>query len=301
MSIKLVISIVIFIACLIGVEYYFGWAELLAPWQELSLVAVGVALLLSFASYAIRALRVYDYFGDDVRGHFLTTLRIVLQHNLLNMMLPMRTGEIGFPILMKRYFNTPVMQSVPALFWFRLMDLHTVLTLGLIALGAYWVAWYWVVLGVVGMLILPLIAFFAHHRLLAMLAGHEGRIFGLIHKALDSLPKTRAEFWRSWGLTVLNWVVKLAAFTWVFAQFAPMPWMAALGGVIGGDLASAMPIHGIAGAGTFEAGIVFGSLLFSIPSEIALPAAVNLHLFILGSILFGGAVSLVLKSKTKAA
>ncbi len=301
MSIKLVISVLILIACIIGVEYYFGWVELLTPWQTLSPVAVIIALLLSFASYAIRALRVYDYFGADVRGHFLTTLRIVLQHNLLNMMLPMRTGEIGFPILMKRYFNTPVMQSVPALFWFRLMDLHTVLTLGLIALGAYWVAWYWVLLAVMLMLTLPIVAFFAHHKLLARLEGHEGRLFSLIHKALDSLPKSRAEFWRSWALTVLNWVVKLAAFAWVFAQFAPMPWTAALGGVIGGDLASALPIHGVAGAGTFEAGVVFSTLLFSIPTELALPAAINLHLFILGSILFGGAVSLVLKSKTKTA
>lgn len=299
MSLKLVISILILIACIIGVEYYMGWTTLLQPWQELSLIAVTIAMLLTFSSYAIRAWRVYDYFGEHVQGHFMTTLRIVLQHNLLNMMLPMRTGELGFPVLMKRYFDTPVMESVPALFWFRLLDLHTVLTLGLIALGSFWLAWYWVLLATLAMLVVPLIAFFAHHQLLAKLEGHEGKLFSFAHKALDSLPKTRTEFWRSWGLTILNWVVKLAAFAWVFAQFAPMPWTAALGGVIGGDLASALPIHGVAGAGTYEAGVVFSALFFAIPADVALPAAVNLHLFILGSILFGGAVSLALKSKPK--
>jgi len=299
LSAKLIISVLIFIACIIGVEYYFGWAELVKPWRSLPPLAVLVALGLAFFSYMVRAYRVYDYFGDTVRGHFLTTLRIVLQHNLLNMMLPMRTGELGFPVLMKRYFNTPAMESVPALFWFRLLDLHTVLTLGLIALGSYWFAWYWVVVGVVGMMIVPIIAFFAHHQLLNILAGHEGKLFSFIHKALDSLPKTRTEFWHSWALTLFNWLVKFASFAWVFAQFAPMPWTAALGGVIGGDLASALPIHGVAGAGTFEAGVVFAAVLFDLGADEALAAAVNLHLFILSSILTGGLVSLFLKSRVQ--
>ncbi len=60
---------------------------------------------------------------------------------------------------------------------------------------------------------------------------------------------------QSWGLTVLNWVVKLSVFSWILLQFidsATIP--ESLMAVVAGDLTSVLPIHGPAGSGTYEAG-----------------------------------------------
>jgi len=56
-----------------------------------------------------------------------------------------------------------------------------------------------------------------------------------------------------------------------------------------------LPLHGIAGAGTYEAGIVAALLPFGVDTETAVSAAVNVHLFLLGVTLLGGALSLLLR------
>ena len=60
-----------------------------------------------------------------------------------------------------------------------------------------------------------------------------------------------------------------------------------------------LPFHGVAGAGTYEAGIVAALLPFDIEPAIALTAAVNLHLFLLGSTLLGGLAAMFLPGREK--
>ena len=53
-----------------------------------------------------------------------------------------------------------------------------------------------------------------------------------------------------------------------------------------GDLTSILPFHGLAGAGTYEAGVVAGLAPYGLSPETALSLAINLHLFILASSAF---------------
>jgi uncharacterized membrane protein YbhN (UPF0104 family) len=297
-KVKISLGVVIFVAFIVLVEHYVGWANLLAPWRQFSPAALLVALLLTFVSYALRAVRLSDYFAAEMRGEFQITLRIMLQHNLLNNLLPMRTGELSFPVLVQRHFDIRPIRSVPALLWFRLLDLHTLALLALIAMGSYWLPLWLLVACTLLLALLPPLAFFAHRRLQQKLEqGEQTGLRATLHKALDSLPQERRAFWRSWLWTVVNWLVKLTVFAWVLQQFAAMPWAAAWLGVLGGDLTSVLPIHGVAGAGTYEAGVVFGVVLFSVAAADALTAAVNLHLFMLGATLLGGVVSLLMRSR----
>ena len=94
--------------------------------------------------------------------------------------------------------------------------------------------------------------------------------------------------------------IKLAVFAWILGLFASMGTVAAWVGVIAGDLTSVLPLHGVAGAGTYEAGVVAALLPFGIDAKIALQAAVNLHLFILGSTLLAGLLSLGLPARRPA-
>lgn len=49
-------------------------------------------------------MRIFDYAYTLMRGEFLSTLRPGLIHKLLSSFLPMRLGQLTYPILMRRYF-----------------------------------------------------------------------------------------------------------------------------------------------------------------------------------------------------
>ena len=294
-SAKFTISILILLIFIGLVEYFFGWLALIRPWLDIPIKTIALTITLTFFSYYLRALRLYDYFRKEMTNGLLLGFKLMLQHNLLNNLLPMRSGEISFPMLMNRYFKVPAVQSVPALLWFRIMDLHTIVLLGLIAIGQYWFSLSITLLLTFLWLTVPLLIYKGHHALQSSLSPeHSGKFQALAHRMLTSLPQTPRNFWHSWFWTLINWVVKIAVFAWVLQIFVEIPIAAAWIGAISGDLTSVLPIHGFAGVGTYEAGVVAGTALLTIPVKTVLPAAINLHLFILASTLIGGAISLLI-------
>ena len=291
---KLILGSAILVGFAVFIQRYIGWAALLAPWQSLAAGPLAGAIILVFLSYGLRALRVFDYFRNLMAGRFALCLRLSLQHNLLNNLLPMRTGELSFPVLMSRHFAISPLRSVPALLWFRLLDLHTLLTLGLLVAGDRWLGGGASAALALAWLTVPWLAFRLYQPWLGRIGERPGRVWSLLRPLLHSLPQQGGLFWRSWLWTVLNWLIKLAVFAWILQLFAVMPWAAAWMGVAAGDLTSVLPIHGVAGAGTYEAGVVAGLVPFHLPATDAVRAAVNLHLFVLGCTLLSGVVSIFL-------
>lgn len=289
------VSVAISLALIVLVQWSHGWRALLQPWLSLSYSMIATALVFVFASYALRAMRLWDYFRNVMRGHFGLSFKLMLQHNLLNNLLPMRTGEISFPILMSRYFQIPMTQSVPALLWFRLLDLHVLVLLAWIGIARQW-------LGMPALLFIALLWLAIPAALVLAARAWQRRLYGQaerhwrrrLQQLLASLPQDHSASLRSWLWTALNWMVKLSVFAWVMLQFAPMSFYVATLGAMGGDITSVLPVHGLAGAGTYEAGVVAALLPLGVSPSQSLVAAVNLHLFMLGAALLGGALSLVL-------
>ena len=300
---RLWLGLLLLVSVLVGVQWMIGWPRLLAPWRTISPAALTLATLLTLGSYAGRSARLYDYFLPATRGGFAGCLKLTLLHNLLNNLLPMRTGEASFPVLMARYFAMPLARSLAALLWFRLMDLHALAAVALIAAGGHWLDGALVGLLAVAWLGLPWAVF--QMRPASALAGFGQRLpprwRDRLAGARDGLPRTPAAFWRAWFWTLLNWLVKLTVFAWVLRLFAPLPLAAAWMGAIGGDLTSVLPVHGVAGAGTYEAGVVAALAPFGVPATEGLAAAVNLHLFMLGLSLVGGALALPIRHRVTAA
>lgn len=272
------------------VEWYVGWLDLLAPWRALSPAALLAATALMLLTHGARAMRVHDYFGTPVAGQRLDCLRLVLQHNLFNNLLPMRSGELAFPVLMARRFGIRAGESVPGLLWFRLLDLHTLVLLAAPVLAPVlpptlllpaMAAW----------LLLPWLAWRGSHRLLGAAEARGGRAGALAARVRAALPRSDRVFWKSQAWTLATWTLKLAVFVWLLLQFAPLSLLHALLGAIGGELTSVLPIHGAGGFGTYEAGIVAGSLASGLDAATLLRAAVNLHLFVLGVTLLAGALA----------
>ena len=209
---------------------------------------------------------------------------MVLQHHLLNNLLPMRSGELSFPFFMSRYLEIPVQRSVPALAWFRFLDLHTIIGLtALVAAQHFFSSWWPPLILLLLWLGFPFLMIRITRKLETALSGPRGKLISRVRMLLSGLPQSRDIFYRSWAWTIVNWIVKLSVFAWLMGQFGEVPFHVAWAGATVGDLTSVLPFHGIAGAGTYEAGVVAGLTPYGLAPESALPLAVNLHLFILFS------------------
>jgi len=287
-----VLGIGLCLALVLLVHYSVGWGTVLAPWLEMAPGLLLAAYLLVLGSYALRTVRVFLFFGPATAGEFPRSFRLILLHNLFNNLLPMRSGEASFPILMKRDFGIPFSRSIPGLFYLRLLDLHFLLFLGGIVLAwdRGWTAWGSVVL----LLPLPFLAFLLQERIRRGLPDKRGRVGGLLERGMTGLPGNRAVFWWTWLWTGVNWAVKLGVFAWILRSFTSIPFGISLLGSVTGEISSVLPFHGVAGAGTYEAGVAVALLPFGVEAEAALRGGVNLHFFVLGASLLSGALALLL-------
>src|SRR5713101_3838183 len=187
----------VFLGLIAGVQYWFGWESLLAPWQQLPLERIAVAVLLVLMSYVVRTLRLVAFFGVELRGRFPVALKLMLMHNLWNNLLP-TIGELSFPILMQRYFIISPTRSLPALLWFRLLDLYGILMLAVVSLMLNRDSW-WLPASLIALLTLaiPLI-----YRWLPRSIGYfEQKFRGVLR---EKLTEVRQALPTSWQLLIVS-------------------------------------------------------------------------------------------------
>jgi uncharacterized membrane protein YbhN (UPF0104 family) len=286
----------LFLGVVFLVHATVGWRALLAPWREMPPGSLALALILVLTSYGFRTVRVHQYFAPATRGAFLRSFRLILLHNLFNNLLPMRSGEASFPLLMKQDFRVSFSRSVPGLFYLRFLDLHVLLLLGALVFAEGRGIAGWMLPAV--LLPVPLLAF----RLQGWL-GDRARA-GVLGGGkpvtwIEGLPGSWGMVLGSWTWTAVNWSVKLLVYSWILRAFTPLAFSAALLGSVTGELSSVLPIHGLAGAGTYEAGVMAGLLPMGVSMDQALAGAVNLHLFVLGTSVLSGLLALVLAQAPK--
>jgi uncharacterized membrane protein YbhN (UPF0104 family) len=279
------------------IQWVWGWQSVIALWNGAGWGSALVALLLLLATYVLRTWRIYDYFPKETGGRFGVLLRLVQVHNLLNIMLPFRTGEASFPLLMKREFGLSAARGTAALFVMRLFDLHALLAAAGIGLvlqtGKTWAWVLWL-----AFLILPAVAFALRRHALGLAARIlPGRAHKLLGEVESGLPLDAKAFARAWAATLVNWFTKIAVLAWVLGLLGDLSLAPGFGGALGGELSSVLPVHAPAGVGTYPAGITAGALAFGADAgKDALAelgrAAVNTHLLVIVSSLVGTALSL---------
>ena len=245
-----------------------GWGPLFVPWTTVQPWTLAAASALVVCSYGVRTIRIQTYFRPATSGRFSAVVRLVLIHNLLNNLLPMRTGEASFPVLMARRFRVEYSRSIPALLYLRALDLHFVLMLGGFVLILDRASLGWILLLLLAPL--PFGFFLLQESFGRRLAGLDGRMASVARTGLEGLPSSSTLFWATWFWTAVNWSVKLLVLAWILRAFAHMPFPAAFLGTTTGELSSVLPFHGIAGAGTYEAGVLAGLVPLGIELEPAL-------------------------------
>lgn len=269
------------------VEYSYGWGAVLNSWRQIPVPSLALALGLMLTSYLLRALRFYDFFYAHCHGRFGQLTRITVLHNFFNNLLPMRSGEASFPLLMKQHFDMPFRQSTPALLWLRLLDLYALLALAGLSLYGYLPLPQWLIISIaVFILVAPLMILPLQNGLLNWLSHQSSGWANTLTEMIRALPQSPWPLARALLWTALNWSLKLAVYAWLLQQFLDVSFAQSWVGVSAGELSSVLPINGLAGAGTYEAGILAGLLPWGVDHSAALAAAVNVHLFVLGSTFF---------------
>lgn len=268
------------------------------PW-----VLVAVALLFA-TSYAMRAARIAGEFRNEIAGpqRYARVLRLTLVHNALVNVLPFRSGEAAFPMLLGRWFGVPTPRAIVSLLWLRAQDACVVLVLAALV-------WPDVPLAIRVVALLAIIglacgvpAWARRHRA-QVGASSSGRVAKL--RAL--LERSTERGASGWAWTVGNWTVKLVAETWLVAvALGPINHDASIGtsalGAIGAELASILPVQGVAGFGTFEAGAAALMRTKDVPLDAGLEAALALHAVVLAlSIAAGGLAAALLPGAPRAA
>ena len=253
------------------------------------------ALLLLIAglmtTYLLRALRVYHEFGDATRGRFGDCLRLVLTHNAMVNVLPMRAGELAFPVLLNRSFGLPVMRAAGSLLWLRIQDVLILAALALLswprlspALRAGALASL-----AVGGAVLPVVA----QWLLARVAP------GKFGAARAMLAESARHARIGWLWTLANWCVKLAVLSQVLALLVGSRLDAGIAGAVGGELGAVLPVQGVAAIGNYEAGVAAALAVFGIGWADGLRAAFSLHLLVLMTALSAAGLALAVPSSGK--
>lgn len=276
-ALRWILASLIFSLLILLVEHYYGWAGILAQWSVVDLSDLLLLTLLTLLSYVLRAERVYRYFGQRMQHPRRAYLKISFLHNALNNFLPMRLGEAAFPLLMKRQFKQSMLSSTAGLVWIRLMDLHVLLLLAAIALGALLPTIGYLALA--ALIIGPVVIGLFRRRLLALLPE---RLQVKLTELEHLLPHSRGLIVATYLQTLIIWIVKLVALTLVLKAFLSIDFISAWVAVTTADLSGVLPIHGIAGSGTYEAAMLAALIPLGFGVEAALSAAINLHIYLLG-------------------
>ena len=300
------VTAVTLIAYVAFLQIAFGIRALASELSAIGIAPFLSALILLVATYVVRCWRVADYFPRETQGQFRRLLRLTLVHNLLNIMLPLRSGEASFPLLMRSEFGMPLARATAALLVMRLLDLHALLAaagIGLV-IGKDWALpalFLWL-----AFLLAPIPLFALKTPILKLSSRLPKRLQTLVDEIENGLPASPSAFLRAWGATLLNWGVKVVVLAWVLRLMDVAPIAASFGGALGGELSSVLPVHAPGGVGTYPAGIVAGTLSFGADASSAAlaqigKAAVNAHLLILISAFVGTGLAVLIAPSKKVA
>lgn len=265
-----------------AVNHYWGFDTLFQPWAKVPVLLVAIVVVAQMASYSLRAYRVYRAEPEIPRGSWPQCLRLILLNNISNLLLPARTGEASFPLLLNRWFGVNAAKGTGTLIWLRLLDLSVLAVLAVAVLGSAFLPVAAVAIVCVVGVIAPMLMVPIHARVGTARTG-------LIGKVLSGVPARAGQVVFDLVLTWSAWAIKLGALAVVFAQLAGLSLPIALLGAIGGDLSTVLPVHAPGGFGTYEAGVIgLVAPAHHVTKELV-AAAVNLHLLVLGIALAAGA------------
>lgn len=260
------------------------WVALWRSWSELQGMSLGLILTALGLSHLLRGERLRLLLDLDADKR-LQAYSISTWHTASNNLLPMRSGEVSLPIMLRKRLNRDWSEAWAVLLLVRGMDLLCMLWVA--AICSQW----------------PQRA----GLVIVLLSGAAASI--LLLSALPKLVRRLALRWprlkplERWGwqktlpvflLTLSAWLTKFGALVALACLLLPLPPHAWASALLAGELSSISPVHGPAGLGSYEAAVLAGLSLFYSDWEHALGVALCVHI----SLLLASIVTAILLQST---
>lgn len=231
--------------------------------------------LLGAVSWLLRGLRTWILFE---KLPFTEALGLSFIHNTANNLAPMRLGELALPILARWLGNIEFSIGLTKLLWIRLLDVISLIGISLCIILLPAAGTIVLVLLAAFIFLTPLILGFIvpktqHIQLPEILAKARAQ---LIYEAQNG-----KRLHRMWRLTILVWLSKIMGMGVLLATLSGIPMTGVVTTILGAELSSILPIHGLAGAGSYEAGGILGSALSGLSPVVALEMTIQLHIYVL--------------------
>ncbi|MEK9669919.1 MAG: lysylphosphatidylglycerol synthase domain-containing protein [Gammaproteobacteria bacterium] len=234
-----------------------------------------VIFLLGATSWLLRGLRTWILFEQLPLTE---SLGISFVHNTANNLAPMRLGELALPVLARWLGNVEFSVGLTGLLWIRLLDLLSLVGISICI----------VFLPTAGTIMLALLAalVFLTPLLIALLVPktQQIRLPQILEQARSQLiyeAQNGKRLHRMWRLTILAWLSKIMGMGVLLATLSGIPMTDVITTILGAELSSILPIHGLAGAGSYEAGGIIGSTLMGLSPVLALEMTIQLHIYVL--------------------
>jgi hypothetical protein len=271
-------------------------AQLAAEARPLPIIA---AFLLGAVVQWLRAWRFAVMSTGQLALPGANLVRVAFQLNALNFILPLRLGELSYPVLMRRYYGYGLLHSAGVLLLARAFDLATVsailvaaaallqLPVGVpaIALGA----------GALALALSPFALALGGLMLQPHMARlpHVGSFAARLTAGLATLGDARVAL-VTVALGLAIWLAFAASAVLVAeAVVATVSPAAATLGALAGSIAFALPINGIAGIGPSQAAWVVATTLTGVPWNDAVLSALAMHAVVLSNAIVFGALATI--------
>ena len=250
-----------------------------------------VIFLLGAVSWLLRGLRTWLLFEQLP---LMEALGMSFVHNTANNLAPMRLGELALPMLARWLGNVEFSVGLTSLLWIRLLDLISLIGISvcivfLPTVGTIMLALLAALVFLTPLLIAIIIPKTQHIRLPQILEQARAQ---LIYEAQNG-----KRLHRMWRLTILAWLSKIMGMGVVLATLSGIPMTDVITTILGAELSSILPIHGLAGAGSYEAGGIIGSTLMGLSPVLALEMTIQLHIYVLSLTAVFGILGVLLLSK----
>ncbi|MBK3331579.1 flippase-like domain-containing protein [Persephonella atlantica] len=257
-----------------------GFEKFAQFFRQINPVNVIVAFFLYFLSYITRTLRWKLTLSiKDFRKLF----RITAFNTVFNIFLPFRTGELSFFYMLKKE-NIPFSESAITFFTVRIFDaisLFSVFGAALLFLKGFYLYAFLLII------VMPISA---------VILKHLSSVIN--YKKLEEFKKSKLSLRNItvlYGLSVLTFFLKFSSFYLVLPAGIDLGFVRAFFAASAGDVTTILPIHGIAGIGTYEGGYAGVLILLGIDKERALLASVFVHIFMLTGAAVIAALAYLLK------
>jgi hypothetical protein len=267
-----------------------SFQQIYLPLLDLPAVLWVLVVFGLLTTYILRGWRVaYEFRAYDTLS-LLSAIKIVLWHNATLNVLPFRSGELMFPLLLHKIAKVPVPIAVSSLIYLRFQDACTVLMIAICVLPGLAMP-----IRLMLALALVLAAILFQKWAKSTAAWHEST--WVLKRRLSALREALAhgnpQAGLSWVLTSANWLIKITIQAVLYVNLLHLDFSVGVLATLSSEFAALLPIQGVAGLGTFEASSALAIRSEGIGWLESIQVATQVHLIMLTSALFWAFVSLL--------